>query len=148
MNPKDNQVIEQVLAPLLMTNSATHSANLDIAGRGSYCTVIVQLSAETNTNAGAPDIVFSQSDDTVVTNFVTMTADLLVTDATVAKNIVYHVDLRGKKRYLHLEVQSGTTDTNDDITVSAVAILSALKKGPSSTSDMVAGGTVDIVTVL
>ena len=147
MNPKDNQQVELMVAPTLMTNSATTTANLNINGRGSYCSIVISLAAELNTNAGGPAISLLESDDTVVTNFATITADRSGEDLTAAKNLIYHVDLRGRKRYLRLSVTSGTTDTNDDITFSANATISALKQGPSAVADMVASTSDSVVVV-
>jgi len=111
-----------VIAPQAMTNSATVTANFDTLG-ASYATVRVALASEINTNAIGPTISLLESDDTVVTNFATVTADRADEDITDAASIDYGVDLRGRKRYLRLSVTTETT-TNDNVTVSAIGTLS------------------------
>lgn len=137
MNPKDHAQDALLIAPQAMTNSATVTANFDIKGKGSYATIRIALASEINTNAVGPTISLLESDDTVVTNFATITADRVAEDITNAKGVNYHVDLRGRKRYLRLSVSTGTT-TNDNVTVSATGTISHMGVGPASTSDMVA----------
>ena len=122
-----------LIAPQAKTNSATVTANLDTKG-ASYATIRVVLASEINTNAVGPTLVLSQSDDTVVTNFATISSRS-AEDITAAKTIHYGVDLRGKKRYLRLAVTTATA-TNDDITVSAVATLSDLENAPNGTTSV------------
>ena len=111
-----------LLAPQAMTNSATVTANFDTLG-ASYATVRVALASAINTNAIGPTLSLLESDDTVVTNFATVTADRSAEDITDAASVSYGVDLRGRKRYLRLSVSTETT-TNDNVTVSAVGTLS------------------------
>lgn len=146
MNPKDHAADELLLAPQAMTNSATVTANLDVNGRGSYATIRVALASEINTNAVGPTISLLESDDTVVTNFATITADRTSEDITNAKSVTYHVDLRGRKRYLRLSVSTATT-TNDNVTVAAVGTVSHMKSGPSSETEMT-GNTTDAAVVV
>ena len=147
MNPKDHAQDELILAPQAMTNSATVTANYDTSSAsGSYATIRITLASEINTNAVGPTISVLESDDTVVTNFATITADRATEDITNAKFVTYHVDLRGRKRYLRLSVSTDTT-TNDDVTVSAVGTISHMRSGPASTTDM-AASTNDAVVVV
>ncbi len=122
-----------LIAPKAQTNSATTTANLDTSGAG-YATIRVAFASELNTNAVGPTLVLSQSDDTVVTNFATIDTQT-ATDLTAAKEILYGVDLRGKKRYLRLAVTTATA-TNDNITFSAVATLSDLEDAPTGTTSV------------
>lgn len=145
MNPKDHAQDEIMLAPQAVSANATVTANLDINGRASYATIRVLLASEVNVSAVGPTISVLESDDTVVTNFATIVADQVV-QAVGDKQAIYHIDLRGRKRYLRLSVTSATA-TNDGNTVSAGATLSHMRLGPSSTSDMVAS-TEDVVTVV
>lgn len=145
MNPKDHTFYEALIAPQAMTNSATVTANFDTKGKGSYATIVVNLASEINTNAVGPTLSLLESDDTVVTNFATVTADRSAEDITNAKAVVYHVDLRGRKRYLRLSVSTATT-TNDNVTVSATGHIAHKGLGPASTTDMIeSGGAVVVV---
>ena len=122
-----------LLAPQAMTNSATVTANLDCKGAAA-ATIRIGLAAELNTNAIGPTISLLESDDTVVTNFATVTADRTAEDITSAKEITYSVDLRGRKRYLRLSVTTETT-TNDNVTVASIATLSRQTERPAGTTN-------------
>ena len=129
-----------LIAPKAQTNSATTTANLDTVGAG-YATIRVAFASELNTNAVGPTLVLSHSDDTVVTNFATLDTQTAL-DLTAAKEVLYGVDLKGKKRYLRLAVTTATA-TNDNLTFSAIATLSDLEDAPNGTTS-VAGTTVFI----
>lgn len=122
-----------VIAPRAMTNSATVTANLDTLG-ADYATIRVALASEINTNAVGPTLSLLESDDTVVTNFATVTANRTAEDITSAKEVTYGVDLRGRKRYLRLSVSTATS-TNDNVTVAAIGTLSRMKEQPAGTTD-------------
>ena len=110
-----------LFAPQGITDGATVTANLDTRG-ADYATGRLNFAAEDTTTVGTdPALSLLESDDTVVTNFATITADQTVdtTAATVAK---YEVDLRGRKRYLRLSVTAGTV-TGADCTFSATSTL-------------------------
>lgn len=139
-----NQKHVLLVTPVAQTNSATSTANLDTKG-ADYATIVVSLSARVNTSAVAPTISLLSSDDTVVTNFATVTADRSESCAS-AHNLIYHVDTRARKRYLRLSVTTGTT-TNDDVTVGAIGVLGRLEIGPKSTSYMI-GSTNDAVVMV
>jgi len=134
-----------LIAAQSMTNSATVTANLDCID-ADYATIRISFASEINTNAVGPTISLLESDDTVATNFATITADRTSETIVAAKGVVYHVDLRGRKRYLRLSVTTDTT-TNDNVTLAAIATLSRLDEAPSSTTDMVAS-TNDAVVVV
>ena len=121
-----------LVAPQSMTNSATVTANFDTLG-ASYATVRIALASELNTNAVGPTLSLLHSDDTVVTNFATITADRATEDLTAAKEVTYGVDLRGKKRYLRLSVTTPTA-TNDNVTLSAIGTLSRQHERPAGTT--------------
>ncbi len=125
-----------------MTNSATQTANLDTRGAAA-ATMLISFAAEVNTNAVSPTISLLESDDTVVTNFATFDSDFEYSsmDLTAAACAAYHVDMRGRKRYLRLSITTATT-TNDDIEVHAVGVLSRKYLGVASTSDMADYGAV------
>jgi len=123
-----------IIAPQAMTNSATVTANLDTQG-ANYATIRVCLASEINTNAVGPTLSLKHSDDTVVTNFATVVADQTAVDLTAKREVLYGIDLRGKKRYLRLSVTTATA-TNDDVTVAAVATLSKLEDAPNGTTSV------------
>lgn len=122
-----------LIAPKTMTNSATTTANLDTRG-ASYADIIISLASAINTNAVGPTLSLSESDDTVVTNFATVTANRTAESITAAKQITYGIDLRGRKRYLRLSVTTATA-TNDNITVAATARLSRKSQQPAGTTN-------------
>lgn len=126
-----NIVHSQLIAARTLTNNATATANLDTNGHA-YATILVNINSEANTNAVGPTIQLLESDDTVATNFATITANI-TGDAVAAKPIVYGVDLRGRKRYLRLSVSTATA-TNDHHVMSADAILSRTSRGPAGTT--------------
>lgn len=117
-----------------MTNSQTVTANLDCRGAG-HATIRLLLSQELNTNAVGPTISLSESDDTVVTNFATVTADRSAEDLTAKKEVRYEIDLRKRKRYLRLSITTGTA-TNDNVAAAAVASLSRNQEDPDTTTEM------------
>lgn len=135
-----------LLAPASQTNSQTRTANIDCAG-ATYATIRMNFASELNTNAVGPVIQLLQSDDTVVTNFATFNADFnsAELDLTAAKSLTYHLDLRGRKRYLRLSVTTPTA-TNDNVTMGAGATLSRKSQEPASEANM-AGTTNDVVVV-
>jgi len=122
-------------APQALTHGATASAALDTIG-ADYASIRITLASEANTNATGPTISLLQSDDTVVTNHATITADRAAEDITAAKVLTYHVDLRGKKRYLRLTVTPPSGSTNNNITAGALSTLSRQVEAPGATTDM------------
>lgn len=140
LNSKDTVLV----SPTAMTNTQTVTANLDCKG-ADFATIRLALAARLNTNAVAPTISLKESDDTVVTKFTTVTADRTESLAN-AHELVYHVDVKARKRYLRLSVTTATA-TNDNVTFSAIATLSRLERALASTSDMV-GSTNDAVVIV
>lgn len=136
---------EFMVAPQSMTNSATVTANLDTRGFD-YATIRIGFASEINTNAVGPTISVLESDDTVVTNFATITADRTAETITAAKGVLYHVDMRGRKRYLRLSVTTATA-TNDNVTFAAIASLSRAEEPPENTTEMVASTNDAVVMV-
>jgi len=133
MSIHDRIVTDSLLvAPQSMTNTATVTANLDCAG-AAYATIRIALASELNTNAVGPTISLLESDNTVVTNFATVTSNRTAEDLTAAKEITYGVDLRGRKRYLRLSVTTATA-TNDNVTFAAISTLSRKTEGPAGTT--------------
>lgn len=123
-----------LLSPQAVTNGATATANWTVAG-ADYAEIRIMFKAELNTNAVGPTVSLLASDDTVVTNFATITADQSAIDLTAAKELRYCVDLRGKKKLLRLAVTPATA-TNDTVTVCAVGTLTRNYGDPASTTAM------------
>jgi hypothetical protein len=147
MNPKDHAQDELIIVPQAMTNSATVTSNFDIQGKGSYATIRVAFASEASTSAVGPSISLLESDDTVVSNFATITADRTGEAVVTSKQVVYHVDLRGRKRYLRLSVSTGTNATHDNQVVAANGTIHHMGTGPNSTTGMVVG-TNDVAVVV
>lgn len=136
-------VYSQILAPdRAAATAARTSSNLDTRGHA-YATIHVSLSSGANTNAGTVTLSVQHSDDTVATNFATVTANETVA-VTAANSKPYLVNLLGKKRYLRL-VATPSTTTNDTVTVGALAALSRTADGPGSVGDMSGGADATIV---
>lgn len=141
-----------ILAPQAVSNGATVTANIDTQGLGGrldakaeHVTLIVNTAAEVNTNGVSPTVSLKESDDTVVTNFATITADINP-DCTAAGSIRYEVPLNGRKRYLRLSIGVPTA-TNDNQTVSANALIK-VKEEPANTTDMIFPATANLGTVI
>lgn len=134
-----------MLSPQGITDGATVTANLDCRG-ADYATLRLPFAAEESTHAADTTVSLLESDDTVVTNFATITADVAL-DLTNAKELRYEVDLLARKRYLRLSVTAGTV-TGGNITCAAVATLSRNDESPGSTTEMQAAGTTDSVVVV
>lgn len=122
-----------LIAPV--SGSAASTARLDTNG-ADYATIDVALSAEITTDAEVPVISLLSSDDTVVTNFATMVADVTGDDVTAARLHTYHIDLRGQKRYIRLTITPGTVVTDDAFVVSANSSLTRKVEAPGATGDM------------
>jgi hypothetical protein len=119
------------------------TANLD-TDEGSYATIKVHLGSELNTNNTGVVLSLLESDDTNASNFATVTADQTV-DNTNEGTHTYHVDLRGRKRYLRISITPDTT-TNGLVVYSADAVLERLTVGPSGTATMTDDTTNDTIT--
>ena len=122
-----------LITPVSGTADAT--ANLDTID-ADYATIDVALNAELTTDAVVPTLSLLESDDTVVTNFATIVADVTGDDVTAARLHTYHVDMRGRKRYLRLAVTYGTVVTDDAFIVSANSSLTRQVEAPGATGDM------------
>lgn len=123
-----------LIAPVAKTSATTTTAAWDTLG-ASWATIRIAFAAELNTNAVGPTLSLLESDDTVVTNHVTISADRTDEDLTAAREVRYEIDLRKRKRYLRLSVTARTA-TNDNITVTAIGTLSRKFRSPSSTTGL------------
>ncbi len=114
---------------------AAITANLDTNGH-QYATIRLTFASEVNTDAIGPTISVLESDDTVVTIFTTVVADRTAEDLTAARALTYHIDLRGRRRFLRLSVLAATHTTNDDIVVGAESTLTRMREAPNAASAM------------
>lgn len=123
------------------TNTATTTGNFDTIG-GDHADILIGFAAELNTNGVGPTISILSSDDTVVTNFVTVVANRTAEDLATAKLVRYSVDTKTAKRYLRVSVTTATA-TNDNMSFAAIGVLSRLGLRPANTTDE--GATVHVV---
>lgn len=128
-----------LLVPQTETSAQTVTANLDCKGHKSVDITVI-IGTQVNTNAVQPNVKLSESDDTVVTNFADVSG-LSTTALSASGSVRFNVDLRKRKRYLKLTVNTGTA-TNDDIKVAALAILDRSEELPESTASAEMGNTV------
>lgn len=130
MKRQQSAVYSVLLAPDASATTA-RAANLDCQG-ADYASILVNISAEANTNSTNVAVDLLESDDTVVTNFATFAAANAVTvDNTDAAVHAFHVDMKGRKRYLRVTVTPDTT-TNGAVLVSAVSALDKEIKNASN----------------
>lgn len=128
--------------------TAVRAANFDVAGEGAaYATIMVNLSAEKNTDATGVTLSLAHSNTTHTsgTNLTTIVADR-TEDLTTAHQVTYHVPLKGKRRYLVL-TSTPDTSTNGNVCVGASYVLSKLTDRPANTTDM-ALSTNDVVVMV
>ena len=146
MNNSLNKKLVSILAPASQTNSATRTINLDTLG-ADYATIMINLASALNTNAVGGDIKLLESDDTTASNFATWNSNFVRTSEviTAAKQVIFQVDTRTRKRYIQLSITTHTA-TNDNLTASAVAILGRMGVNPPAASSNL-GSTNDVVVV-
>lgn len=134
-----------LIAPVAITAAATAGATIDTVG-ADFATIRVGFASEVNTNAIGPTISLLHNDTTVITDFVTVLADRTGEDLVADRPLIYHVDMRSRKRYLRLKLTAETHTTNDLIVADAWVTLTRKSEQPASTTDMVAsGGAVVLV---
>ena len=130
-----------MLAPQTITDGATLSARLDTNG-AAWATIRVHIGVEESSNATNATVSLLHSDDTVVSNFSTLRADVSQ-DYQTAHIVRYEVDLRGRKRWLRLVYTQGT-ETGGNGAVEAIATLYRNRIAPATTEELTtedSGGT-------
>ena len=128
-----------------VTDAQTITANIDTAG-AAWCSIRVNIGAEETGSATATVLSLLESNDTIVTNFATITANL-APDAETAHQVRYEVDCRGsRKRYLRLSWTSGT-QTGSNQLIGALATLSRNPEAPATVAAM-DSSTNDTVVVV
>ena len=122
-----------LLAPVTAATSA-RSAAFDTRG-GKYASIEIVLGAKANTNSTNVTLQLAEGDTT--SSFVTFNSAYNVTqDATTNGAVgVYHVDLKGRARYLRLTVTPDTHTTNGVIISTAVGILDPEFRNPANSSN-------------
>jgi hypothetical protein len=142
MNPGHDGQYALLASNVDITHGATHTANWDCKN-GDYAELIITLGSEAHTSATNPTVSLLASDDTVVTNFATVTADQSIVN-TDERLVVYKVDLTSGKRYLRLAITAVSGSTNNNLTIgSAVGRLSRLKSGSAVSTTAAAASTSD-----
>lgn len=140
------KIVQLISATKKTTGGGTTTANLDMKGYN-YATIIVNLSAyDTPTQATAPVVSLLESDDTVVSNFATYVADKALA-GSAARDIVYHLDMRARKRYQRVSITNATAGTDNALSYGVVAIQSDPEQYPASTNDMVGNTSNDVVVI-
>lgn len=127
-----------------ITDGATVTANIDCRD-GDYLSLIMNLGIEETTDATTAVLSILESDDTVVTNFATITEDVNPA-AVTAKLQLFHIDLRDRKRFIRVSFTAGT-ETGGNLPLGVTGVLSRLSTAPATTTDMVKS-TNDIALVI
>ena len=132
-----------VLSPQLVTDAATITGTIDTRG---FAYLTIEWNADTEEGSGASATVLSilESDDTVITNFATITANV-APDYVNPHLRTYAIDLRGRKRYLRISFTAATE--TGDITISGTYRLYRGATAPNSTTEMTDGSN-DVATIL
>jgi hypothetical protein len=125
--------------------TATVSASIDFAGF-KHATVRVLINKRVDSSCAAMTLSLLESDDTVVTNHATITADLTPTPGSGATEQRYEIDLRKRKRYGRLVITPGTNATHDAQGSIAIISLSRGENAPTAESSLVdSSGTVTVL---
>ena len=130
---KNSQAIDYsiLLAPVTAATAA-RTAALDCRG-ADYATILVTLGAEANTNSTNVTLQLAEGDTT--NSFATFNSNFnRVIDNTASVVAAYHVDLKGRKRYLRLTVTPDTS-ANGAVIASAVGALDLEFKNEANSSN-------------
>ena len=105
--PGQDSVVGTVLSPQLVTDGATITGNIDTRG---FAYLTIDWNGDTEEGSGASATVLSilESDDTVVSNFATITANV-APDYVNPHLRTYAIDMRGRKRYIRISFTAGIT---------------------------------------
>jgi hypothetical protein len=121
-----------LLAPITAATAA-RSVAMDTLG-ADYATILITLGAEANTNSTNVTLQLAESDNST-TGFVTFNSNFnRVADNTAAMVVVYHLDLKGRARYVRLSVTPDTS-ANGAVISSAISMLDLELSNVSSTSN-------------
>lgn len=141
------QKFSVMLPPASQTNSATRTANLDCIG-ADYATITLNMSSALNTNGVGPQVQILESDNTTASNFATFNSNANLTAHSIATQhqLIFHCDLKSRKRYLRLSLVTATA-TNDNVTAGVTAMLSRVEQPAAAASNNLAS-TNDVVAVI
>lgn len=135
MKPSQALVRASLLAPITAATTA-RTAALDCAG-SDYATIVVHVGAEANTNSTNVALNLKESDTDAATAYVTFNSNYAVTlDNTAAAVEVFNVDLKGRKRYLQINVTPDTT-TNGAVITSSISELRKENAGANAATVVV-----------
>ena len=127
-----------------VTDGATITANLDCSS-AAYATVRIFFGAEEGGSATATVLSLLVSEDTVVTNFTTVTTNL-APDLQTTHMVRYEVDCKVRGRYLRLSFTAGT-GTGSNQSSLAIATLYRHTRAPSGAAEL-SESTDDTVVVI
>ena len=130
MRPLGAITAELPLAPQASATTA-RTAAIDTSGVGHSVLLLIPVTAEANTNSTNVIIDVLHSDDTVVTNHVSLGTNLLDNAAAIVQPI--HVNMIGKKRYLRVTATPDTT-TNGAVLVGGVIVVKDVDVYPTVTT--------------
>lgn len=147
MNPSNDHIFEQLIAPLTSASYTTStSARIDM-DNANWATILVNVSSEKNTNATGVILSLRESDTTTLPAATATVVANVTLDRTAEGQHTYEVDQVGRKRYLFLVVTPDTT-TNGNISYAASCVKGRLKSGPTGTTDMTDDTTNDSITIV
>jgi len=139
MKPSQAIVRSSVLAPIAAATTA-RTAAIDCQG-ADYASIVFHIGAELNTNSTNVLLNLKESDTNAATAFVTFNADFSVTaDNTAATVQVFDVDLKGRKRYLQVNVTPDTTTNGTVISSCTVGLVKEVQGANSGNADQVVVG--------
>lgn len=144
-NSKD----QVVLGPATNALTTSRSASFDFLG-ADYATIRVvqsQTGTAAGTNGGLQTVslLHADSDPTQATQFATFVANV-TGGVTTSHEMIYHVDLKTKKRYGKI-ILTPHTSSNDGVVTTVILTTSRNEASPSNTSAMVST-TNDVVTIV
>lgn len=128
-----------------ITDGATQTANID-CGSAAYATVRIFFGPEQGGGATATVLSLLVSEDTVVTNFTTVTANL-APDCQTTHMVRYEVDCKARGRFLRLSFTASTTGGSGDQSSLAFVTLYRHGNAPSGAAALSAS-TDDTVTIV
>jgi hypothetical protein len=138
MKHQQSAIRTLILAPVTAATTARTATIWDTKG-GDYASIEITLSAGVNTNSTGVVISLKEGDTTVLTNAVTFNSAYATTlgagTTNTAGNVgILHVDLKGRKRYLLLNLTPDVS-TNGAIISSAIGILDPEQRNVANSSN-------------
>ena len=142
MVPAQDVITKLMITPVSRTAGHTQVGFIDCLG-ARYLTIhssVSDIATVGTASATGGSISIGEADDTNVSNATTIVAD--VTALKYARCRSDLIDLRGKKRYIHVTVTAGTAGVSNETQLfSVTGHLSRLEAGPSAEGGRVQGLT-------